>query len=827
MILCVQKLHTELKRPLACFPCQSQRTGWRKSPDMIFRRFTLVFLLLILLFGARNSMARIQSGLVTGTVVDAQTGELLPGATVQIEGTYVGTISNEVGLYSIVIPEFPVRLKVRYIGYQSSTKEFSGPPDGRVIFSLEPSRLELPELIVTGENPAYNIMRRVIEEKKRWSASFDTYRVNAYNRFRMENDTGIVSIWESSTIAFWDKERGIREISLAQKQTANTEIDELLPAALFMKNFYDDDIEVAGHVLMGVTHKNALDYYHFELTGTRAIDDQLVYDISVRPKSKLGSGFVGSIAVLDEVYALLAIELEPGEAFLFPLPIKNLTIHYRQQFSRFGSDVWLPVDLRSSIALDISFQGLLSFPTIHIEQFTRLSNFELNVELPDSLYESDDIITADSTFIASVSVAALEDLAIPLTPEETLAYITIDSTMTLEKAFKPRGILARFVDTENDSDREGRRNGRRSRGSDGNGSPSFLDLYEVGVSPDIWFNQVEGWHLGGAGTLDIDRKVLLTGRVGYETARKDWTFGGQMRIGNRRWIEVGYLDHVPRRYLSEVTGRLLNSIDVLLLQPDYFDYVHEKKFYFTFSSRVKGLRGLRFSATLATADYSDVERNISDTFFGTPSHVIENAQIDTGTLQSVSVKFEFKDPDSIPFGIGGQYTAELNVEQSLGGSIVDDGHFTRVDASVVWRVPTFYSRRLLPNSLELKLTGGTVSGRLPRQRFGVVDGSTLLTPFGGLRTRKDRPYEGESFAAVLVEHSFRTILFERLGLRTLVRYGWNVIVTGAVAKTRIEDGRLAPDESEPGTPPGQVHSEVGLSLSGIFGLARLDYSYRL
>jgi hypothetical protein len=164
------------------------------------------------------------------------------------------------------------------------------------------------------------------------------------------------------------------------------------------------------------------------------------------------------VAVLDEVYALLSAELKPGQSFLFPLPIKNLTVNYRQQFSQFGSDVWLPVDLRSSLALDISFSGLLSWPTFHIEQFTRLSDFELNVPVPDSLYELDDLIVVDSTLISKMEIANLEDVAIPLTRDEQIAYETIDSTMTLDEAFKPRGLLARFVDTTNDSsdDRERR-----------------------------------------------------------------------------------------------------------------------------------------------------------------------------------------------------------------------------------------------------------------------------------------------------------------------------------------------------------------------------------
>ena len=58
--------------------------------------------------------------------------------------------------------------------------------------------------------------------------------MEAYNRFRMENDTGIVSIWESGTKAYWDRERGVREVSVWQQQTRNMDFDGMLPAALFV-----------------------------------------------------------------------------------------------------------------------------------------------------------------------------------------------------------------------------------------------------------------------------------------------------------------------------------------------------------------------------------------------------------------------------------------------------------------------------------------------------------------------------------------------------------------------------------------------------------------
>lgn len=508
---------------------------------------------------------------VQGTVLDAATGESLPGATVQIEGTFTGTVANAVGRFSLGVSAFPVSIVTRFIGYESDRRQLQTASSDLIDIHLVPVAIPLPEITVSGEDPAIGIMRRVIEEKARWRNSFDTYKVDAYNRFRLENDSGIVSIWESGTVAFWDRERGTREISVWQRQTDNMDIDELLPAALFVQNLYDDDIDVAGHRFMGVTHPDALSYYDFHLSGTRARDNQLVYDIEVQPKSKLGSGFVGTIAVLDSAYAMLDVDLAPGDAFFFPPPIKGLSVAYRQQFSRFGSDVWLPVDFQLSIRLDISFMGLIAIPTIRIEQISRLSDFELNVQLPDSLYDLDEFIVADSMALATMDIAELEIVPVPLTPREEVAYETIDSTMTLRKAYRPTGLLARFAEVS-----VGSSDGDDSGGSGGMGFGSSLSL---DLEPLLWYNRVEGLHAGLKASRRLAEDFRLTGQVGYETARKGWTYGTSARIGRRTWFEGGFVDHVAQRYESDFLNRFWNSLNVLATQPDYFDYMHERKWY--------------------------------------------------------------------------------------------------------------------------------------------------------------------------------------------------------------------------------------------------------
>jgi Domain of unknown function (DUF4139)/N-terminal domain of unknown function (DUF4140) len=58
---------------------------------------------------------------VSGRILDVQTGEPLPGATIQVSGTSIGTSSDMNGNYSIVIPLNAQSIQANYIGYNQQT----------------------------------------------------------------------------------------------------------------------------------------------------------------------------------------------------------------------------------------------------------------------------------------------------------------------------------------------------------------------------------------------------------------------------------------------------------------------------------------------------------------------------------------------------------------------------------------------------------------------------------------------------------------------------------------------------------------------------------
>ncbi len=765
----------------------------------------LAALVLLTIVGAQA--ARAQTAPISGRVVDAGSGEGLPNANIQVEGRLMGTVTNRDGCFRLEIEDVPAILIFRYIGFDSERVRVANADSLHLEIRLEPTTYVLDEVFVSGEDPAANIMRKVIERKNEWRSNLTSFRADAYNRYTVSNDTGIVMISETLTEAFWDRERGSREVVKARRGTANLDLSGALPDEPYILNLYDDDVEVGGYRFVGVTHPKALDVYIFELVGTRVLEERAVYDISLRPRRGTESAFVGTIAVLDSAYALLEAELRPGEAFLFPAPIKGYDVTLSQQFSNFGRDYWLPVDFRREARIKISFGILLQMPEITVEQISRLSNYTVNVEVPDSLYREDDYSQVDSAAVAAVRMKPAA--VVPLTARESAAYGAIDSTMSPRKAFRPTGLMASSIQF-GDDDRRGR--------------------LGVRVKPQVRRNRVEDYHLG-VSVAKAFGPLRFEVQGAYLTELKEGSYGGAARLSKvlpaSLALEVGFhtgIDPRTAAWKEEVGASGLTS---LAAGSDQYDYFRNRRAYIELSNEFE-----RIPATVAVRLRTEEHEStfVDGRMDGTSGSDRINPRIEEGMLRSLGLQIGVG--DEILLGMSGGNRLVISVEHSRPDLLSSHFDFTHASAVLDLQLKTFLRRRFLPATLDVRLSGGLTQGELPIQRTAVIAGSSnWVGPvhfgwYGTLRTHEDVAYQGDHYAGLFWEHSFRTLPFELIGWRWAARQGYNVIVHGAHARTWLSD-RLAGEIGYPGVEPGGLHHELGASLSGLFGLFRLDATWRL
>ena len=122
-----------------------------------------------------------QKGKLHGIIYDADSKSPLAFVTVVIKDNNVGRVTDIDGKFSFNNAPEKCTLKISYIGYAS--KEFVlNNNDTNVIIELVPKNKELEAVIIgNGENPAYRIIRLLLENKKNNNPEFlPSFKYNAY-----------------------------------------------------------------------------------------------------------------------------------------------------------------------------------------------------------------------------------------------------------------------------------------------------------------------------------------------------------------------------------------------------------------------------------------------------------------------------------------------------------------------------------------------------------------------------------------------------------------------------------------------------------------------
>ena len=115
----------------------------------------LGLLLMGLLLGA--ALAQAQTLRVSGTVTGAEDGMPLPGVSVIVKGTTIGTATDMDGKYTLNVPSDAQVLQFSYIGYATQEVALAGRTNGASIdVVMQSAAEEMEEIVVTG----YGVVRK-------------------------------------------------------------------------------------------------------------------------------------------------------------------------------------------------------------------------------------------------------------------------------------------------------------------------------------------------------------------------------------------------------------------------------------------------------------------------------------------------------------------------------------------------------------------------------------------------------------------------------------------------------------------------------------------
>ena len=778
---------------------------------MVIRQF--IFLLFMIIVTQNDIWAQ---KIIHGTVKNKKTGQVLLNTNIHVVGTYRGTISNEEGKYILTLDNLPATILFSYIGYKSQEIFIVHDSPEEQNINLQPVAIPMETIVFTGEDPAIVIMKEVIKQKEKWRHRLETYIAEGYTRLVLENDTSIVSISESTSKVFWDNKKGSRELINAKRSTSNLSFEQNFAAASYLPNFYDDDIQLQGAKFIGPTHPDALKYYEFHLENEKVFNNKTVFNISVTPRTKLNPAFVGHIQVLDKEYAMIDVDLKPSEAFIMPAPVKDWNLSYKQQFNNFGKEFWLPADVRIKGDMKIGIVGF-EMPRIKYMQISRITDYKINCALPDSLYKNQTSMIMNASNIQQDTLLASTQHVIPLTENEKEAYTNLDSTMTLDKAFKPRGFLADLatiaIVSGNDT--------TEIKGS--NVSNNVLQK----LSPLFRFNRVDGFHLGLKYNQQIFKNFKMNLFTAYKTGLKDWAYGTELsyHISKNFNMNLSYTEDTFVQNKSEHYPLWVNSLNTLAGYDDYFDYFWNQSWkasiqymFNKYETRIRtGIKNEQHRSVNKKTDYNLLGRDVVQN--GNPV-IIE------GVLRAVDLNIKIGE-SNIPWGIIGQNQASITIEHSSQDLFDSDFSFTSCYLTAETYSKTFYRRRVLPNALYCKLQAFASIGDIPVQCIRVPDMRIAgFTPFGVFKTLGSETLKSGNFISIFWEHNFGTVPFEIIGLKGVARTGIGIIIHGSSGKFWRGESQFLTDVSNPNF-LNNIQHEIGISINKIFNFFRIDFTKNL
>lgn len=761
---------------------------------MPFPLRVLALLVSLLVVLPRSSPAAVQFDL-RGKVTDASTREPLPAAIVRILGTARATIANTDGEFVISVEAGSYRISVSSVGYRPDTLLVTLQAPLRFDVALVSSPVVLPEIVVSSEDPAVQIVRTAIERKKGWFRRLMTYELDAFTRQTVRRDTGIAAIAESFTRAYWQRGDTLREVVQQKRQTSNMSAAENFASVGRILNFSEDRVRFVGYSFVGPIADDALEYYEVRLQGTHRDGPAEVYDIALTPRSKARPLFRGTISIAGDSYALVGVTVEPNEAFILPF-VKDRRLLYRQQFALYEGEFWLPADIRVEASFTVGLVGL-TLPRIGFEQTSVMRDYRVNIPLPDTIFRKARL-TIDSSASRYDSTRWASTQVIPLNAEESRAYASLDSTQKLEVQFRPTGITATL-------------------GGEGGAVGSVIDKLDLG------FSRVEGFRLG----VQYDPLPLTS----WLSGAVQWAYGLSSRMSTYRLgvtvspftgsvLSFGgnvfrRMDHRPD---AGYYGTLFTSLGALLFKNDYRDYYRAEGWdiFLEVSSPRKARARLGYIAE----EQQSVGVRTEYSVFSRSRPFRLNPPVRDGNLRALRAEVRIGEPP-VPFDLMVSDALEMQAELSDPRVTSGDFRYARYQVSGTLSVPTFGEAFFLRPLFRVRAFAGTSSGVLPPQRW--FDSESRLSgyaPFGVLRTLGVKEYSGTSAVSIVVEHNFRSIPFLALGLPFLYERGIELLLEGGAVRTWTRDTAIQNAASS-----WQV--EAGAGVGRIFDLLRVDASWRL
>ena len=387
---------------------------------------------------------------IKGTVSDKE-GRPLPFVNIYVEGTYIGTTTNELGKYELnYTVSKQVSILFQYLGYTTQKHQLNITTYPYTFdVTLEEENFILNEVVVNnGDNPANEIIKKAIAAKKTNALKTDKFEADFYSRgiFRAEDlpekimgieigdlegnidstRSGVIYLSETVSKIKFEKPDNLKEEIIASKVAGDDNGFSFNTALNTNYDFYENYVDF-GLKMISPIADNTFNYYKFSLESTFYDDKkQLINKIKVTPKRDKEPVFEGYIYIVEDSWAIYGIDLNiKGYRMQQPI-IENLKLIQNFSYNT-ENKIWAKniqsLDFKAGI-FGIGFTG----------KFTHVfSNYVFKDEFEKKTF-GNEIVSFAENANKKDNHYWTEKRPVPLTDEEIKNYIKKDSIETVRNS---------------------------------------------------------------------------------------------------------------------------------------------------------------------------------------------------------------------------------------------------------------------------------------------------------------------------------------------------------------------------------------------------------
>lgn len=283
---------------------------------------------------------------IYGTVKDALSGERLPFVNVIFKRSTVGAYTDSLGEFVLETNRRFDSLSISHLGYKTQTISVTHNVTEEIEILLMPDNIALSEVIILpGENPAFEILRRVIRNKPvNNSENADAYEYEVYHKvqFDLNHFTEKIKrnffvrpfdyIWENADTTpegvsylpiiltesdekhYYRKNPPERKEFIIGRRTVKffeaPKIMQFVNDMYISLNLYDNYIVILDKSFPSPINDHYKRNYNFYLDDSiYSISDYPCFHINYRPKGKSDVAFTGEMFIDTNSYAVVQADL--------------------------------------------------------------------------------------------------------------------------------------------------------------------------------------------------------------------------------------------------------------------------------------------------------------------------------------------------------------------------------------------------------------------------------------------------------------------------------------------------------------------------------------